>query len=250
LSPWPNDFLASVPCVNYAATLSFFNLKIAFPNRKGAAASFCNATEEKGKSFVGKTRDPRMEIFAICPYYSGQCEDGFKGEFMKRESCTILIVEDDLNDQALIKAGFRAIGVEDKVLMASDGLEAIAYMKGEGKFSDRKEYPYPTIIMTDLKMPEGDGFAVLEYLKSTPDFAIIPTTVFSSSEDLDDIKRSYSLGASSYHLKPQTPEKLRTQLKILYDYWRTAEVPQIDISGKQLPTQSAGKLGERFPPMD
>jgi len=169
---------------------------------------------------------------------------------MKRQSCIILLVEDDQNDQVLINAAFRAIGVKDPILVVENGLEAIAYMKGEGKYSDRQKFPYPTVIMTDLKMPRADGFAVLEYLKSTPDFAIIPTTVFSASEDLDDIKRSYSLGASSYHVKPQAPEGLRTQLKILYDYWKTAEVPQIDITGRQLETHAGGKLGERFPPMD
>ncbi len=165
---------------------------------------------------------------------------------MRREKCTILLVEDDRDDQILIQAGFRAIGVMDPLHVVDDGLQAISYTKGEGKYADRTKYPYPTVIMTDLKMPGADGFAVLEYLKSTPDFAIIPTTVFSASEDLDDIKRSYALGASSYHVKSQTTEGLRAQLKILYDYWLTAEVPQIDVTGRQLQTQSKGKLGERF----
>jgi CheY-like chemotaxis protein len=168
---------------------------------------------------------------------------------MKRQSCTILLVEDDQNDQLLIRMGFRAVGVRDQIIIVGNGLEAISYMKGEGKYSDRQKFPYPSVIMTDLKMPGADGFAVLEYLKSTPDFAIIPTTVFSASEDLDDIKRSYSLGASSYHVKPQTPDDLRVQLKILYDYWKTAEVPQVDVTGRQMETQAAGKIGERFPPM-
>jgi CheY-like chemotaxis protein len=154
-----------------------------------------------------------------------------------------------LDDQILIQTAFQKIGVKEPIFIVNNGLEAIAYMKGEGKYADRQLFPYPTVIMTDLKMPGADGFAVLEFLKSNRDFAIIPTTVFSASEDLDDIKRSYSLGASSYHLKPAAPEQLRTQLKILYEYWQTAEVPQIDITGRQLETKSAGKLGERFPPM-
>ena len=129
--------------------------------------------------------------------------------------------------------------------MAS-GAQAIAYMMGDGKFADRQKYAYPTFIMTDLKMPDGDGFAVLEFLKSNPQWKVIPTIVLSASADLDDIKKSYMLGASSYHVKPQSHEQLRNQLKVINDYWMTCQVPEVDISGKQLVTDSKGKLGERF----
>jgi CheY-like chemotaxis protein len=90
------------------------------------------------------------------------------------------------------------------------------------------------------------GFAVLEHLKKNPEWAVIPTVVLTSSCDLDDIKKAYMLGASSYHIKPQTLADLRVQLKVLHDYWMTCEVPQVDSSGRQLRTNSKGKLGERF----
>ena len=67
--------------------------------------------------------------------------------------------------------------------------------------------------MMDLKMPRADGFTVLQHLKQNPEWAIIPTVVFSTSSDLDDIKKSYMLGASSYHVKPTTMEELRKHLK-------------------------------------
>lgn len=167
---------------------------------------------------------------------------------MKKYHSTILIVDDDVNDLALIFESFRAIGVTDPIHMVGDGGEAIAYMTGEGKYSDRSIYAYPTFITVDLKMPGTDGFAVLEYLKNNPAWAIIPTVILTSSHDLDDIKRAYMLGASSYHVKPATLEALRQQLKVLHDYWMTCEVPEVDITGKQLPTNSKGKLGERFAP--
>src|SRR6185295_13658361 len=97
-----------------------------------------------------------------------------------------------------------------------------------------------------LKMPGADGFAVLEHLRGNPEWAVIPTVVFSNSRDLDDIKKSYILGASSYHVKPSSAEALREQMKVLHDYWLTCEVPQVDSTGRQLPTDSNGKLGERF----
>jgi len=165
---------------------------------------------------------------------------------MKKYFATILVVEDDKNDQILIEKGFRAVGVAGPIHVVGDGAEAIAYMMGEGKFADREKFAYPTFIMTDLKMPKVDGFGVLEFLKGNPEWAIIPTVVFSASSDLDDIKKSYMLGASSFHVKPHSSEELRQHLATLHAYWLTCEVPEVDVTGKQLRTDSEGKLGERF----
>lgn len=165
---------------------------------------------------------------------------------MKNYHSTILIVDDDLNDLIFIENAFRAIGVTDPIHTISSGGEAIAYILGEGKYSDRSAYAYPTFITTDLKMPGADGFAVLEHLKNNPEWAVIPTVVLTSSRDLDDIKKAYMLGASSYHVKPGSPDGLRQQLKVLHDYWMTCEIPQVDSTGRQLRTDSAGKLGERL----
>jgi CheY-like chemotaxis protein len=165
---------------------------------------------------------------------------------MKKYHSTILIVDDDPNDLLFIEKAFRAIGVEDPIHTINGGAEAIAYMRGEGKYGDRTAYAYPTFITTDLKMPGTDGLAVLEHLKNNPEWAVIPTVVLTSSQDLDDIKKAYMLGASSYHLKPGSPDKLRQLLKVLHEYWMTCEVPEVDSTGRQLHTDSAGKLGERF----
>jgi CheY-like chemotaxis protein len=166
---------------------------------------------------------------------------------MKKYRATIMVVEDDLNDRFLIEHAFREIGVTDPIQYVGDGKEAIAYMMGEGKYSDRKKFAYPTFIITDLKMPGADGFAVLEFLKGNPEWKVIPTIVLSASADPDDIKKSYMLGASSYHVKPATAQELRHQLMVINEYWMTCQVPQVDITGKQLRTDSEGKLGERFP---
>lgn len=165
---------------------------------------------------------------------------------MKKYHATILVVDDDPNDLIFIEKAFRAIGVKDPIHTINGGQEAIDYMMGEGRFSDRSVYAYPTFITTDLKMPGADGFAVLEHLKDNPEWAVIPTVVLTSSRDLDDIKKAYMLGASSYHVKPSSPAELRHLLKTLHDYWLTCEVPEVDSTGRQLPTDSAGKLGERF----
>lgn len=165
---------------------------------------------------------------------------------MKRDRPTILVVDDDPNDLLLIQSAFRAAGVTSGIQTASSGDEAVAYLLGEGRFSDRGTHVYPDFVITDLKMPNGDGFAVLEHFKRNPDWAVIPTVILSGSQDNDDIKKAYLLGASAYHVKPSSPLALRTLVKALYDYWLMCEVPAVDRSGKQLATDSAHKLGQRF----
>src|SRR6478736_539354 len=163
---------------------------------------------------------------------------------MRKYHSTILIVDDDPNDLIFIEKAFRAIGVKDPIHTINGAKEAIAYMMGDGKYADRTTYAYPTFITTGLKMPGTDGLAVLEHLKNNPEWAIIPTVVLTSSQDLDDIKKAYMLGASSYHVKPSSPAELRQLLRVLHDYWMTCEVPEVDRDGRQLRTDSEGKLGE------
>jgi len=165
---------------------------------------------------------------------------------MKTKNITILAIDDSKDDQELITRAFRENGVTCPINWVDCGEEAIAYLKGEGQFSDRSRFAYPSFVMTDLKMPRGDGFSVLQYLRSTPEWAIIPTVVFSASADLDDIKRSYMLGAGSYLVKPTDFAVLREFLKALYSYWLWVETPATDATGKRLHTESEGKLGERF----
>ncbi|MGZ4987712.1 MAG: response regulator, partial [Limisphaerales bacterium] len=110
---------------------------------------------------------------------------------MKAEHPVILIVEDDLNDQLLIQHGFRSIGVKTPIHIVGNGQEAFDYLVGKGEYSDRDQFPFPTTIITDLKLPVMDGFSVLEQLKNNPQWAIIPAVVLTASRDLDDIKKAY-----------------------------------------------------------
>jgi CheY-like chemotaxis protein len=169
---------------------------------------------------------------------------------MKNKDFTILGIDDSEDDQLLITRAFRKNGVTCPINWVSSGKEAVAFLKGEGRFADRKRFAYPSFIMTDLKMPGGDGFSILQYLKSTPEYAVIPTVVFSSSTDLDDIKRSYMLGAGSYIVKPGDFEEMRRLLDTFYKYWMICETPETDASGKMVHTNSQGKLGERFKNQD
>jgi CheY-like chemotaxis protein len=166
--------------------------------------------------------------------------------FMKHANPTIMVVEDNADDATLLVHAFKKIGVRDPIHVLCDGVEAIQYLMGDEKYADRTRFAYPTFILTDLKMPRADGFAVLEFIKGNPEWAVIPAIVFSASADLDDIKKAYMLGASSYHVKPASLSQLVEQLRVLHAYWMTCEVPEVDVSGRQLRTESHGKLGARF----
>jgi CheY-like chemotaxis protein len=166
---------------------------------------------------------------------------------MRRTKPTILVVDDDENDRLFIASAFLAIGVST-VYSVESGDAAIAYLQGDGSYADRAAYPYPDFVITDLKMPQGDGFAVLEHLKKTPEWAVIPTVVLTGSQDNDDIKKAYWLGASAHHVKPSSPDGLRALVKALHGYWLMCEVPALDRSGKQVQTNGLHKLGHRFAP--
>ena len=87
---------------------------------------------------------------------------------MRKYYATILVAEDNPDDRQFIEMGFRKIGVKGPIHLVCSGDEAIAYMKGEGRYSDRNQFAYPSFVMTDLKMPRGDGFKVLAFLKRNP----------------------------------------------------------------------------------
>lgn len=158
----------------------------------------------------------------------------------------MLVVDDDPFDREFITTSLRKNGVVDRIFALQNAGEAIGYLAGEGKYANREEYPYPSMVITDLKMPTGDGFELLEYLKRDPNYTIVPVLVLSSSNDEDDVKRAYRMGAASYIQKPQGLTELRAVLKIFYDYWNICILPTVDAAGRQLATEHHGKLGERF----
>ena len=163
---------------------------------------------------------------------------------MKKYDATILVVEGDEYERAFMGRAFRKLGVKGPVQLLSSGDEAIAYMKGEGRYADRKEYAYPSFVLTALKMPHGDGFSVLAFLKRNPEWAVIPTVVLSHSASHAEVKKAYRLGASSFHTKPGAQDDFLKLLSILHQYWMTCEVPEVDDDGKQLPTHSEDSTGE------
>lgn len=136
-----------------------------------------------------------------------------------QRSCTILIVDDDENDIFFVKRAFTEINVHCTFQMLRNGQEVVDYLAGIGEFADRSRYPLPMMILMDLKMPVMDGFEVLAWLRSRPGIKVIPTIVFSSSDQPNDITRAYELGANSFMTKSVTYDGLLLKLQTLSQYW-------------------------------
>jgi CheY-like chemotaxis protein len=165
---------------------------------------------------------------------------------MKQRALTILAVDDDANDQVLLARAFKCAQIEITLHQVSSAEEAIEYLEGRGTYSDHSLYPYPSLLITDLKMFPTDGFSVLGHLRNIPERAIIPTVVLSASPDANDIRKAYRLGASAYLTKPHSNAELTRLVGTLLEFWALCEVPRTDGSGKWVETGGAGKLGAKF----
>ena len=100
-----------------------------------------------------------------------------------------------------------------------DGEEAIGYLKGEGKYSRRDEFPLPTLLLLDLKMPKSDGFDVLTWIRGQKELSAIRIVVLTGSDDEGDIDRAYSLGANSFLVKPLDFERFTQISRAISGYW-------------------------------
>src|SRR6185436_13849348 len=93
----------------------------------------------------------------------------------------ILVVEDDENHAFFIRRAFTEVGLRNPAHFVEDGEQAIAYMAGEGRYANRSEFPLPSLMLLDLKMPNQDGFEVLEWVRRQPSLAALRIVVLTTS---------------------------------------------------------------------
>src|SRR3954462_11300887 len=106
---------------------------------------------------------------------------------------TILQVEDDPNDVFLLQHAMKKVGVLNPIQVATDGQEAIDYLYGAGRFADREEFPFPALVLLDLKLPYVMGLEVLGWIRNQPARAL-PVIMLTASAEEADIAASYRLG--------------------------------------------------------
>ncbi len=114
---------------------------------------------------------------------------------------TILLVEDNPHDVELIIAALEEFNLANQVAVARDGVEALEYLRVEGKFSQRSK-GNPAVVLLDIKMPRMDGIETLRAIRSDPLLKTIPVVMLTSSREEPDLKHSYELGVNAYVVKP------------------------------------------------
>jgi CheY-like chemotaxis protein len=128
----------------------------------------------------------------------------------------VIIVDDDSSDGLLAEGVIDELDPRFPVQILSSGEDLIAYLQGEELYRDRSRYPYPGLVLLDLKMPKMDGFAVLQWLKGHPEHAQVPIVVLSGCVDMAwQVTRAYQLGAHSFLPKPVQQQDIQSILLLL-----------------------------------
>jgi len=133
----------------------------------------------------------------------------------------ILIAEDNDSDLLLLRRALKFAGVLCNIHTVVDGEEAIAYLEGQGKYANRIEYPLPTLVLLDLKMPNKGGFEVLRWIRNHPTFSRLPVLVLTVSNQIADINRAYALGANSFINKSLDYQSTKDLVQSIRAFWLT-----------------------------
>jgi len=131
----------------------------------------------------------------------------------------ILLVEDNDDDVFLMKHALNAAGVANPLFVVESGQLAIDYLSGAGAYSDRSRYPMPVVVFLDLKLPLMSGHEVLAWIRAQRQLETLVVVVLTSSNEPADVRRSYSLGANSYLMKPLTARQLLDLAKAFNWSW-------------------------------
>ena len=138
---------------------------------------------------------------------------------------TILAAEDEETDAFILRLALEKAGVTNPLTVVRDGQGVVDYLTGVPPFHDRVAHPLPALLTLDLKMPRRNGFDVLTWLNSQPEFKDLPAVVISSSSDQEDIERARKLGARDYFVKPHRIEDFIALARTLQQRWLAGAGP-------------------------
>jgi two-component system response regulator len=138
---------------------------------------------------------------------------------MEIDNKVILLVEDNPRDEELALVALEESRLVNDIVVARDGVEALDYLFGTGPHTGRKDRGLPQVVLLDLKLPKVDGLEVLERIRSDPRTAWLPVVVLTSSDEEQDLVRSYQLHVNSYIRKPVDFEQFLEAVKQLGLYW-------------------------------
>jgi CheY-like chemotaxis protein len=135
------------------------------------------------------------------------------------ESQVILLADDSDDDIRLIRRAFQKANILNPLQVVRNGDEALAYLQGDGEYANRAEYPLPSLLLLDLKMPRRNGFEVLSWVRAQPGLSGLRIVVLTGSDEMRDVNLAYQLGANSFLVKPVEFERFVAILQALQGYW-------------------------------
>lgn len=143
----------------------------------------------------------------------------------------VLLVEDSPGDVRLTKEAFRSAHASPNLHVASDGVEAMAFLNRAG---EHQRAPRPDLILLDLNLPRMDGREVLAQIKQDTALKTIPIVILTTSEAETDVRKSYELQASCYLTKPSQLEEFEQLVSSLSNFWLT----RVRFTGGSSPDES------------
>src|SRR5437867_11640223 len=135
------------------------------------------------------------------------------------ESFVILLLEDSEEDIVLFRRAVAKLGREVLLRSVRNGADAQHYLLGDGKFSDRNEFPIPAVIFADLQLPGMGGLQFLEWLRAQPALRSTPCVIYSGSANPSDVQSAYELCVTSFIVKPIDFRDWVRRLEVVLKFW-------------------------------
>jgi two-component system, response regulator len=145
--------------------------------------------------------------------------------YLSNKTVLILLIEDNPDDEELTLLAFEQSRIASEIAVARDGVEALDYLFGQGKFAERNLDVMPALVLLDLQLPRINGLEVLQRLRADKRTKFIPVVILTTSNEQQDLINSYKLGCNSYIRKPVDFDQFQTAVQQLGMYWLLLNEP-------------------------
>ena len=154
--------------------------------------------------------------------------DWLEGRSSSASGHPVLIAEDSESDIFFLLRAFSASRVKNPIYVVRSGTEAIDYLEGSGRFSNRLRHPMPGVVFLDLKMPAPDGFAVLNWRRDHPSLPKMLWVAMSNFDTPRTINEAYAAGATTFLSKPIDSNDVFNLIEGYNEFWRTAPASELN----------------------